>query len=203
MSKEKCMNKKLHPYYRTGIYGWIGEEVDDNDYIFCPICGELLGANYWDYQAENDGDNKCPKCKQELDYSEIYDFEDTCYYQQLVEIKTNQISDLEPKLAESEKEIKEWIAVRDDKNNVINKQTKKINQLKQQLAEKEKEITQRLVIQERDYTQDKISFCIEQLEKVKAELVNKVSPVNLSYTEYVQEVFAKLNNQIKQLKEME
>ena len=50
--------------------------------------------------------------------------------------------------------------------------------------------------------QDKISFCIEQLEKVKAELVNKVSPVKLSYNEYVQGVFSKIDNQIKQLKEM-
>lgn len=50
--------------------------------------------------------------------------------------------------------------------------------------------------------QDKISFAVEQLEKVKAELVNKVSPVKLSYNEYVQGVFSKIDNQIKQLKEM-
>lgn len=54
--------------------------------------------------------------------------------------KLNKISDIEAKLAESEKEIKEWIAVRDDKNNVINKQTEKINQLKQQLTEKDKQL---------------------------------------------------------------
>lgn len=42
---------------------------------------------------------------------------------------------------------------------------------------------------------------IEELEKLKVELVNKVSPVNLSYTDYVQEVFTRLNNQIKELKE--
>lgn len=44
--KEKCVNKKLHPYWKTGIYGWLGEEVDDNDYMFCPICGEILAVNY-------------------------------------------------------------------------------------------------------------------------------------------------------------
>ena len=88
----KVINKKLHPYYKTGIYGWFGEEIDDNDYIICPICGEVLGMNYWDYSAENDGDNKCPKCKQELDYSEIYEFEDTLYFRQLLEIKDDQLS---------------------------------------------------------------------------------------------------------------
>lgn len=91
MSKEKCVNKKLHPYWKTGIYGWLGEEVDDNDYMFCPLCGEMLATNYWNYSAENDGDNKCPKCGQELDYSEIYDFEDTLYFRQLLEIKDEQI----------------------------------------------------------------------------------------------------------------
>ena len=48
--------------------------------------------------------------------------------------------------------------------------------------------------------QDKISFCIDNFEKVKAELVNEVSPVNLTYTEYVQEVFNKLNSKIEELK---
>lgn len=87
----KVINKKLHPYYKTGIYGWFGEEVDDNDYIICPICGEVLGMNYWDYSAEHDGDNKCPNCKQELDYSDIYYFEDTCYFEQLLQIKDYQL----------------------------------------------------------------------------------------------------------------
>lgn len=98
MSKEKCVNKKLHPYFKTGIYGWLGEEVDDNDYVICPICGEVLGMNYWDYSAEHNGDNKCPECGQELDYSEIYEFEDTCYFEQLIEIKDEKIKDLEQKL---------------------------------------------------------------------------------------------------------
>ena len=82
--------------------------------------------------------------------------------------------------------------------------------LKRQLAEKDNKIQMLnamiATLPEHDKelkeicNQDKISFCIEKLEQVKAELVNKVSPVNLSYTEYVQEVFNKLNNQIEQLK---
>ena len=63
----------------------------------------------------------------------------TCIQKDSKEYYTQKICNLEVKLAESEEEIKEWIAVRDDKNNIINKQTEKINQLKQQLAEKEKE----------------------------------------------------------------
>lgn len=92
MSKEQCVNKKLHPYYKTGIYGWFGEEIDDNDYILCPICGEVLGMNYCDYAGEQGYYNQCPKCKQKLDYSEIYDFEDTLYFRQLVEIKDDQLA---------------------------------------------------------------------------------------------------------------
>ena len=87
----------------------------------------------------------------------------------------------------------------------------KIADLEAKLADKEKEIEEyadslsKVLIEEANlsykHNQDKISFCIEQLNLFKSELVNKVSPVNLSYTEYVQEVFKKINNQIKQLKE--
>ena len=95
--------------------------------------------------------------------------------------------------------------------------------LKQQLAEKEKEIedlkAQRHIylnrsveecnkitdlefeLQHKD--QAKTDFAIEQLEKVKVELINSVSPVKLSYTDYVQEVFNKIDQQIKELKEGE
>lgn len=142
--------------------------------------------------------------------------------------------DLEAKLAESEKEIKEWIAVRDDKNNVINKQTEKINQLKQQLATQENTITnlvednrasqewykKQLAEKEKENNylvtkynhsqgllcnitrnnQDKISFCIEQLEKV---LVLIHNAVNIDSPEYdLVGLYDAVSNQIKQLKEM-
>ena len=109
---EKCVNKKLHPYWKTGIYGWLGEEVDDNDYMLCPICGEILAMNYWDYSAEHDGDNKCHKCGQELDYSEIYDFEDTLYFRQLLEMKEEKIANIETKLKASEEKCHEqWLEI--------------------------------------------------------------------------------------------
>ena len=112
MDKVKCVNKKLHPYWKTGIYGWLGEEVDDNDYMICPICGEILAMNYWDYSVEHDGDNKCPKCGQELDYSEIYDFEDTLYFRQLLEMKEEKIANIETKLKASEEKCHEqWLEI--------------------------------------------------------------------------------------------
>lgn len=94
----------------------------------------------------------------------------------------NRVADLEAKLAEKDKEIE---SLKID----LEAKDFNINTLMEQRKRKQK-----------FYNQDKISFAVEQLKKVKAELVNGVSPVNLSYTEYVQEVFNKLNNQIEELK---
>ena len=41
-----------------------------------------------------------------------------------------------------------------------------------------------------------------ELKKFRADLVNNVSPVLLSYTEYVQKVFEKIDQQIKKLEEI-
>jgi ssDNA-binding Zn-finger/Zn-ribbon topoisomerase 1 len=181
------MNKKLHPYYKTGIYGWLGEEVDDNDYIICPICGNVLGMNYWDYQAENDGDNKCPECEQELDYGEIYDFEDTCYFEQLLEIKESKIADLEAKLAESEKE-----------NTKLKEVVDCVDKLKQFNADMNDYALVNRDVADEIYCehQDKISFALEQLEKMKEYI--KTNLMSFQKVPIIQEI----NNQIKQLKEM-
>lgn len=40
---------------------------------------------------------------------------------------------------------------------------------------------------------------IQELMELRVELVNKASPVLLSYTDYVQQVYAKIDNRIKQL----
>lgn len=89
-------------------------------------------------------------------------------------------------------------------NKIIKDQSKKISDLEAKLAEKDKEITQRLVIQESDYNQDKISFAVEQLEEVKELLFSKaIQPTGTSIDAVrlysINEIF---NNQIKQLKEM-
>ena len=174
MSKEQCVNKKLHPYYKAGIYGWFGEEVDDNDYIICPICGEVLGMNYWDYAGEQGYDNKCPKCKQELDYSEIYDFEDTCYFEQLLEIKENKLNDLEAKLAESEY----LLNIKDGELNNVHKlwQNKidEVKQLKQQLADTEvqnKRVLEKLdiIVRSNQELEKQLTQKDKQLEKLKSE----------------------------------
>lgn len=48
--------------------------------------------------------------------------------------------------------------------------------------------------------QSQKQLAIEVLEKFKSELVNKISPIQLSYTNYVKQVYDKINNQIKELK---
>jgi ssDNA-binding Zn-finger/Zn-ribbon topoisomerase 1 len=218
------MNKKLHPYYKTGVYGWLGEEVDDNDYIICPICGNVLGMNYWDYQAENDGDNKCPECEQELDYSEIYDFEDTCYFEQLLEIKESKIADLEAKLAESENKYNDTKELSIEQFHSLTEMLKSSQEeyykLEQQLAEKEKERHeewktgkewkwewQKVNQQLEQANQDKISFAVEQFRQLKIDLNARRGEY---YTEKGYKKFACsvdiintiIDNQIKQLKEI-
>ena len=133
----------------------------------------------------------------------------------------DQIVDLKAKLAESEAELeqKNKLIIQENGecilcgdcyciNNDVRKIVEENNKLKQRLAEKEEQHKQAMQNALNDFltlrqelNQDKISFAVEQLNQFKSELVNKVSPVNLSYTEYVQEVFKKIDNQIKMLKE--
>lgn len=209
----KVMNKKLHPYYKTGINGWIGEEVDDNDYIICPICGEVLGMNYCDYAEEQGCNDKCPKCSQELDYSEIYDFEDTCYFEQLLEIKESRLADLEAKLAKSEKSKEINIKERDKIClEMATDYNRQILELKQQLAEKDKEIEKLQHYNDRlaqgiyhsygehfisKVKQDKISFAVEQLEKVRSFAYNTFKEFGCFDETDLEHI---LDNQIKELK---
>jgi hypothetical protein len=79
----------------------------------------------------------------------------------------DKISDLEAKLAESNESHHKNIV---ELTKIATEKDRKIEELKQQLAEKDDEITQRLVIQERDYIQDKISFAVEYINKIKKDL---------------------------------
>lgn len=110
----------------------------------------------------------------------------------LMKLCYEEIADLEAKLAEKEKELG---ICRNQA--IVDMQYKEFLELKLATIEN---VKNRVNCNVAD-NQDKISFAVEQLSQFKNELVNNVSPVNLSYTEYVQEVFNKLNNQIKQLKE--
>lgn len=90
-----------------------------------------------------------------------------------------------------------WIATISDEKYIDMDTFERVKaDLEAKLAEKDKEITQRLVIQERDYNQDKISFAVEQLEKVKEYI--KTNLMSFQKVPIIQEI----DNQIKQLKEM-
>lgn len=82
--------------------GWLGEEVNDNCDLLCPVCGELVGVNICSY-------DKCPNCNQLLEERNAYDYESSEYYEQLVKIKNQQIAELEKQLAEQPKAIVEKI----------------------------------------------------------------------------------------------
>lgn len=197
MDKIKCMNMKLHPYWKTGIYGWLGEEVDDNDYMICPICGEILAMNYWDYSAEHDGDNKCPECGQELDYSEIYDFEDTLYFKQLLEMKDDKIAYLEEKLEESEKLNKGYLSLID---NYIYQLNEKDELLRQKINKMKSTDFIRMCVSCGFMVQAKEidnQTAIDELEKVRSEIEFKD---NVGYVKSRYEVVNYINQQIAELK---
>lgn len=77
------------------------------------------------------------------------------------------------------------------------------HKLEQQLAEKDKEINELnkkiTQMEEQDVTFYN-QLAIQELEKFRAKLVNRFSPVELGYTEYVQKVLEIINQQIKELK---
>lgn len=124
----------------------------------------------------------------------------------LLNKQDKQISDLEAKLVESNeshhKNIVELTKMEIEKD-------RKIQELKQQLAEKEERYVQSLIKLEKEYDeqlekqakihyrhlkekdQDKISFAVEQLEKVKNRIQEDFDYDDLMYW---------LNNQIEELK---
>lgn len=136
----------------------------------------------------------------------------------LLNQQNKQIADLEAKLAESEKRLVNCVDF-----DTWQKTAKENNELKQQLAEKEKEISNlKGLINERDKqiknlktnkkrvvehkNNVKISFTLEQLEKVKKkfngkrpidDLANEVG-LELSYT--ATQIQKYINNQIEELK---
>lgn len=119
------------------------------------------------------------------------------------------VADLEAKLAESEKNYKDARELSIEQfhslKEIINSSQEEIDKLKQQLAEKDKEIErlnlefetqedwqekwQKLYDETCNLTQDKISFAVEQLIKVK------------EYWSNHEDIYWYIDNQIKQLKE--
>lgn len=76
----------------------------------------------------------------------------------------------------------------------------RIEQLQKQLAEKEKLIEDYSAFFNQLFNQDKITFALEQLEKVKE---NLLYDKNFYFSNWKQEISEVFDNQIKQLKEME
>ena len=95
---------------------------------------------------------------------------------------------------------------------LLNQQDKEIKKIKKELSKYKsyKTIDERIRDLENLYSdykkenlqlkQSQKQLAIEVLEKFKSELVNKTSPIQLSYTDYVKQVYDKINNQIKELK---
>lgn len=166
----------------------------------------------------------CNRCYNEIGFAEIdcrkfIDEEKVLLYQENKELKYK-ITDLEAKLAESEKRLVNCVDF-----NTWQKTAKENNQLKQKLAEKEKEIKNLVLAHFESETnkpvltttqiinQDKISFAVEQLEKVKelckkkfawwenseweGNVYDKVDVANAYF-----DIEANIDNQIKQLREM-
>lgn len=110
----------------------------------------------------------CNKC-----YDEMFKSSDT-----IISSFTNKISDLEAKLAESEKryEDRKQFCISETRSQleIINNLLEENQQLKQQLAEYSdinnalnKGISEKCILCEGQHNQDKISFAVEQLEKLK------------------------------------
>ena len=100
-------------------------------------------------------------------------------------------------------------------NTIIRNFTNKITELQKQLAEAEEHIDnlelqlreQYQIIEEKDEQlaekeQDKISFCIEQLKKVKEKVVNKKDCSQCDKYKESWDIIIDIDKQINQLKEM-
>lgn len=81
----------------------------------------------------------------------------------------------------------------EDVKKLLNQQSKYIEELKSLLNKKLQKNYQA-------FKQAQIELAISELKKLESELVDKVSPAILSYNGYVEQVFAQINNQIKELK---
>jgi hypothetical protein len=159
-----------------------------------------------------------------------YEYNDSYDLEELIDTlnnKISKISDLEAKLAESEKNYIELFCRNTKLETLYSQKTALLNfykdtdlvkenkELKQQLAEKDREILKiseyfgkvtfelRELCNKKD--QDKISFALEQLEMAK-EKIMKVPITDYDFSGnfekmYKQDAIRQIDNQIKQLKE--
>lgn len=155
---------------------------------------------------------------------EIGMFVDYVAMNKIIKDQSKQITDLETKLAESERKLEEYekcnckecmTDYEKNLNQIIDKFLNENIKLKQQLAEKEKEISNlKGLVNERDKqiknlktnkkrvvehkNKVKIDYAIEQLEKVKSVINTSVRDDHIIWDF---DIKAHIDNQIKQLKE--
>ena len=130
----------------------------------------------------------CNKC-----YDEMFKSSDT-----IISSFTNKISDLEAKLAESEKKYAELFCRNIELETLYSQKTALLSFYKDtDLVEENKQLKQQLA--EKD--QDKISFAVEQLEKVKNYMITDEKDMfGANYLMNSGYVFEYIDNQIKELK---
>lgn len=162
----------------------------------CLICGREIDIQKESFECDSEGVIQHIACKELQDSKVGYDMLRDYLSQ------SKKVADLEAKIAESDAyKLRIELAGADET----------IAQLKRQLAEKDEELSEALAKQaiiclntiENAY-QDKISFCVEQLEKVKDFCDGiKWAMVHLTKedTQTIQTVLDEIDNQITLLKE--
>lgn len=119
--------------------------------------------------------------------------------------KQKRIIDIEAKLAESEKALEAKESINQMYKSTLSLKDSDFSDLVRENAQLKNELKQykiKYTVGLAQFISDNsIKIAITELEKLKTELVNNVSPVRLSYTEYVQEVFNKIDSHIEILKE--
>ena len=160
---------------------------------------------------------KCLKCEKFFYRNNKSVVCPTCIQKDSKEYYTKKIADLEAKLAESEELNKKLLLEKCDCLKLVCDYEEEDRKLKQQLAEKEKEIESyehelevykqndnvyarnmnRLAIR---HNQDKISFAVKQIVKTKEILIKFLQDEGFYENEWY-DLFDKIDNQIKQLKE--
>lgn len=126
-------------------------------------------------------------------------------YEKFSDLIYKQISDLETKLAEKDKAIENLRIDLKDYQDLEEKISTKYDKVVEKLAEKEKLIEDYSAFFNQLFNQDKISFAIAELEKVK-ELVEEKGVISSPFGNLkiqASDVSVIIDNQIKQLKEIE
>ena len=149
--------------------------------------------------------SKCVNCLKEINEKEVFCL--TCH-EEVLECAKNQISDLEAKLAKSEKERELdnsfWKQECDSLQKTLVEKDKEIENLTEELDDKNfcKDFVDLYTENklEKQCDKDKVSFAIAELEKVKSAfgLINS----KLDKVETIKEYIHYIDHQINELKEM-